>query len=159
MEKFTRIRSQRGCWLSLLLPLARSNQHANLVDDRMDFALSIAKLRLDNSRLRLLIYEAHDLNWKARHAQIILLSNYSGDFERIVVQPDRTPFWGLLPVGRLLDRDNEKRLSFGGICGRSVLSLHGCVSRQKRSRSEGRYALSTRAETTRPETCPVGSRE
>jgi hypothetical protein len=67
----------------------------------MDFALSIAKLRLDNSRLRLLIYEAHDLNWKARHAQIILLSNYSGDFERIVADPSPTTKMGLLPEWRL----------------------------------------------------------
>ena len=36
-------------------------EHRNFVDDRMYFSLSIAKMRLDNSRLRLHISEAHDL--------------------------------------------------------------------------------------------------
>jgi hypothetical protein len=83
-----------GLRVNRIGPEGCSSEHGHFVDDRMYFAVSIAKLRLDNSRLRLLIYEAHDLDGNARHAYIILLSIYSGDFEHIVPDLETAPLRG-----------------------------------------------------------------
>jgi hypothetical protein len=53
----------------------------------MYFTLSIPKLRLDNSRLRFLVYETHDLNAKVRHHHIIVPIIQLKNFVRVFGGP------------------------------------------------------------------------